>query len=136
MCESDNCILVTAKDGDKIIGFAVIVKNHERFMKEVITDLPVIKAALRKPAVIIQAIFGLLNNRPPSMPELQFIAVQENFRNRGIGRAMIKKLNVNQFIVGTKKCNKGSNNFYKKLNYEFIGTYTAFNDQLNYYLAK
>jgi ribosomal protein S18 acetylase RimI-like enzyme len=73
-------------------------------------------------------------------PELQFIAIGQEYQHQGLGRKilnfinnMLYSLHQERMIVGTKSKNNNSNEFYKHLGFKFMGKTIIFGDEQNFY---
>lgn len=135
--------VVIFREKNKLVGFAVATRNPKNFIKRVVTncliDHPILTLSIiiSKPLVMAKAIYWqFFDKKPNPQTELQFIAVDKKFRNRGLGKKLIDELGIKEFIVGTKSNNELSNNFYRKLGFKYIGKFSAFGEPLNYYLAR
>lgn len=146
-----NNIVLTVRDKKKIVGILVAAKNSKLFDFSVIKEefFPligeVIKACFQRPELLVKLShwFFSIYLFEKKIPELRFIALSPEYQNKGLGSKLISKLNkifeeqgITQYQVATKKDNKKSNRFYKKLGFVFFKSKSFFGDKFNYYLSQ
>lgn len=133
---SKNHTLLVKSDG-KVQGFLLAVSDLKNQLPAMLTP-GLIMSLMHKPILIFRVLQYLIQSHSKtSQFELQFIAVDAKFRNKGIGTNMLKhlakKLNNKSYIVGTKKNNQVSNAFYQKNGFIFLHQRKVFGDILNFY---
>ncbi len=151
LCSSKNTVCLIATKNKDVLGFALAVKDYSRLTKDAVSKdfirvcFIIGMRAILQPKVLIKLISSLPKmffGADTKHAELQYIAVKPGLQGRGIGKLIIddlgkefKKEGVNNYLVGTKKENSNSNNFYIKNNFIFSHTGEYFSDTLNYYTS-
>ena len=137
------------KKNDHVVGYLIVLFNASSQIRKIAADnlfvfvKEGIKAVSRTPSLLIKAIDAKAlfePHDPETGPELKFIAVDENFRSKGIGTKMLsvlsKKLSqmeVEHYCLATKKDNRLSNKFYINNHFIFLHQREVFGDVFNYY---
>lgn len=147
--KNNNNILLVLKEDNKIIGFTLATKSSSNFYHQIITEnfftltWEVIKSSLSHPKLILETAlwFLLPQNTNQKTAELQFIAIDKSYQGKGWGKKLIQKLtqkfslfHIHKLQAGTWASNDRSNNFYKRLNFDFIAQKEILGAKLNYYL--
>jgi len=126
---------VYMEDG-RVLGFVFATVDHPGLYREVIRrgNVRLLSSAffalLRNPRLIKEAISHLRSGHRPSSPELSYIAVEERERGRGIGGALIERLNegfrrrdIHYYELSVDRDNRIARKFYEDrsfvLRYEF-----------------
>lgn len=147
---SKNNICLIAEDKNTIIGYTIVTYDGEKFNKEVIyknffsLNFIILSKSILNPNLLLKVIRWII--KPPNQnkikPEIQFIAINPNYQNQGLGTKFInevnkefKNSNIKSYRVGTKTNNEKSNNFYKKLSFTKLYEDDFFGDKFNYYLS-
>jgi len=141
-------IVYVAKIDGKVIGFVSGTSNTGRLYKNFITQnflnlIPFIIKVIFSPAFIKKSFESLLipkklsSNKSFNLPELLSIAVDKNFRGKGIGERLVKCLE-NEFaengvlqykvIVGAQLI---ANKFYRRLGFVKKGEVIIHNEEIS-----
>lgn len=145
-----NNIVIIAKHNKKVVGYLVATTNINNFIKKSFLNnffsinFEVLRLCLTnfKLFPLFIGYFFIKHPKRISSAELQFIAINHNYQNRGLGKLLLstlnrefRKENVFQYYVGTKALNQKSNIFYKKNKFKQIYSEEIFGDVFNYYLS-
>jgi ribosomal protein S18 acetylase RimI-like enzyme len=140
-----------ALSGDTPIGFVLGSPDMSILFRKVIRGAPLqlareaIPAILRRPALLLKvAETFLYPSREPSMDveaELAVIAVKPEFRNQGLGLALIEALNAEfkerkiwAYKVTVLQSNQGANRFYARFGFQRAGEFRLYHQSWNLYV--
>jgi GNAT superfamily N-acetyltransferase len=142
------CVALTSNTP---IGFVLGSPDMRALFRKVIRGAPLqlsqaaIPAIVRRPALLLKvAETFLYPSREPSIDvkaELAVIAVKPEFRNQGLGQALIEALNaefkehkIGSYKVTVLQSNQGANRFYARSGFHRAGEFRLYRQSWNLYV--
>jgi ribosomal protein S18 acetylase RimI-like enzyme len=145
----DSSIVLVTRDAGCVVGFLFAVTDRNLLYRKLIRSaffiliFHVLRVSLFHPRIIFLLVEWMvvpLNPRFNHLPELQFLAVDGENQNKGIGSNLLEALDtlyislgIHSYIVGTKATNVLSNRFYLKKGFVYINQEYVFGEMQSFY---
>lgn len=141
---SEHGVIFLCKKNSEIIGFIGGATNTKKLLISFILKkiTKIIPHIIRNPKLIIRTVQSILFHSTGVSAELLAILVAEKYRNRGIGKMLIKELMIYFKKSGVEKfkiltgVNNNANNFYRKMGFKLVKTFKVFDKEVNCYIVE
>jgi len=151
LLDCPDTIFIIATENNRLIGFALAMTDYSKFLTTALKKdrstllLEIGWTLLKNPTTAFKLSFslpGILLSSSHPHAELQFIAISPLYQGCGVGTQILSHLarelssrKIKAYYVGTKAENTLSNQFYRKLGFQFSHSKKYFGDLFNYYVS-